>query len=55
MIASTDPDGDTHHHPPANASSNDDNTEASCMSVTEVVVFQAVHQVWSAQYEQGDV
>ena len=50
----TDPDGDAHYHPPPDVSSDDDDVEASCIGVTEIVlVTRAVHQLWQAGYESG--
>lgn len=52
----TAPDGDAHYHLPPNASSNDDDVEASCIGVTELVlVARAVHQLWRAGYDAGTV
>jgi hypothetical protein len=52
----TAPAGDGHYHPPPNGSSDDDDVEASCISVTELVlVARAVHQLWRAGYESGTV
>jgi hypothetical protein len=50
----TDPKGDGHYHPPPDASKNDDDVEASCLEVTELVlVARAVHQLWRAGYDSG--
>jgi hypothetical protein len=52
----TVPAGDAHYHPPPNGASDDDDVEASCISVTELVlVARAVHQLWRAGYESGTV
>ena len=52
----TDPDGDAHYHPPPHGSSDDDDVEASCISVAELVlVARAVHQLWRAGYDRGTV
>jgi hypothetical protein len=52
----TDPDGDGHYHPPPNASTDDDDIEASCIGVTELVlVARAVHQLWRAGYDSRTV
>lgn len=52
----TDSDGEGHYHPPPNASSDDDNVEASCIRVTELVlVARAVHQLWRVGYDTGSV
>lgn len=52
----TAPTGDAHYHPPPNGSSDDDDVEASCISVTELVlVARAAHQLWRAGYESGTV
>jgi hypothetical protein len=52
----TGPDGDGHYHPPPNASRDDDDVDASCISVTEVVlVTRAVHQLWRAGYDNDAV
>jgi hypothetical protein len=52
----TAPAADAHYHPPPNASSDDDDVDASCISVTELVlVARAVHQVWRAGYDSGTV
>jgi hypothetical protein len=52
----TDPDGDGHYHPPPNAASDDADVEASCITVTELVlVARAVHQLWRAGYDSGIV
>lgn len=51
--AYTDPDGDGHYHPPPDASKDDDDVEASCIEVTELVlVARAVHQLWRAGYDE---
>jgi hypothetical protein len=44
----TDPEGHGHNHPPPNASSNDDNVEASCLELTELVFGARVHRLWRA-------
>jgi hypothetical protein len=50
----TDPAGDAHYHPPPNASTDDDDVDASRLRVTEtVLVARAVHQLWRAGYESG--
>lgn len=52
----TEPNGDAHYHPPPNASSDDNNIEASCIRVTELVlVARAVHQLWRTGYDNGTV
>jgi hypothetical protein len=52
----TAPDGDGHYHPPPNASSENDDVEASCIEVRELVlVARAVHRLWRAAYEAGSV
>lgn len=52
----TTPDRDGHYHPPPNASSDDNDVEASCIRVTEIIlVVRAVHQLWRAGYESGTV
>jgi hypothetical protein len=52
----TAPGGDSHYHPPPNASGNDEDVEASCLRVTEILlVTRAVHQLWRAGYESGTV
>jgi hypothetical protein len=52
----TAPAGDAHYHPPPDASSDNDDVEASCLSVTELVlVARAVHQLWRAGYDSGTV
>ncbi|WP_318570540.1 hypothetical protein [Salinigranum marinum] len=52
----TAPDGDAHYHPPPNASNDDDDVEASCIGVTELVlVARAVHQLWRVGYDAGTV
>lgn len=49
-----DPNGDAHYHPPPNASGDTDDVEASCISVTELVlVARAVHQLWRTGYDSG--
>ena len=48
--------GDAHYHPPPNASSNDEDVDASCITVRELVlVARAVHQLWRAGYDSGTV
>lgn len=48
----TEPDSDSHYHPPPNASSDDRNVELSCIEVTELIlVARAVHQLWRAGYD----
>lgn len=50
------PDGDGHYHPPPNAASTDDDVEASCIKVTEIIlVTRAVHQLWRDGYETGNL
>jgi hypothetical protein len=50
----TAPDRGTHYHPPSNASSDDDDVDASCIGITEIVlVARAVQQLWRAGYESG--
>lgn len=50
------PASDAHYHPPPNASSDNDDVEASCISVTELVlVARAVHQLWRTGYDSGSV
>lgn len=52
----TAPAGDAHYHPPPIGSTDDDDVEASCISVTELVlVARAVHQLWRAGYDSGTV
>jgi len=52
----TAPDGDGHYHPPPNASSDEDDVEASCIGVTEIVlVARAVHQLWRTGYDGESV
>jgi hypothetical protein len=52
----TVPTGDAHYHPPPNASSDDDDVDASCISVTEVsLVTRAVHAMWRAAYVNADM
>jgi hypothetical protein len=52
----TAPEDDEHYHPPPDASSDDDDVEASCISVTELVlVARAVHQLWRAGYDSGSI
>lgn len=52
----TVPDGDAHYHPPPNASNDDADVEASCISVTEIVlVARAVHQLWRDGYDSGNI
>ncbi|MEF8843616.1 MAG: hypothetical protein V5A62_18655 [Haloarculaceae archaeon] len=52
----TAPTGDAHYHPPPNASSEDDDVDASRISVTELVlVARAVNQLWRAGYDSGTV
>jgi hypothetical protein len=48
------PDSDAHYHPPPNASGDDDDVEASCVRVTELVlVARSVHQLWRDGYDSG--
>ena len=50
----TAPAGDGHFHPPPDASSDDEDVEASCIRVTELVlVARAIHQLWRAGYGGG--
>ena len=50
----TGPDDDGHYHPPPNASSADDDVDASCITVPEIVlVTRAVHQLWRSGYDSG--
>ncbi|MFB6083369.1 MAG: hypothetical protein ABEJ94_03900 [Halorientalis sp.] len=50
----TAPDSDGHYHSPPNASSDDDDVEASCIRVAEIIlVARAVHQLWRDGYESG--
>lgn len=52
----TAPACDAHYHPPPNASSDDDDVEASCISVTELLlVARAVHRLWREAYDNGTV
>jgi hypothetical protein len=52
--AYTDPDGDGHYHPPPDASKGDDDVEASCIEVKELVlVARDVHQLWRTGYDEG--
>lgn len=52
----TAPDDDGHYHPPPNASSDNEDVEASCVRVVELVlVARAVHQLWRAGYDTGSV
>jgi hypothetical protein len=52
----TAPNGDGHYHPPPNGSTDDDDVEASCIEVTEIVLLaRAVHQLWRAGYDSGSV
>ena len=45
----TAPAGDSHYHPPPHASNDDDDVEASCIGVTELVLLaRAVHHLWRA-------
>lgn len=49
----TAPSSDGHYHPPPDASSEDDDVEASCIEVRELVlVARAIHQLWRAAYER---
>lgn len=46
----------TYDRPPPNASSDDDDVEASCIGVSEpVLVAGAVHQLWRAGFENDSV
>lgn len=50
----TAPNGDGHYHPPPDALSDDDDVEASCLRVTELVlVTRAVHHLWRTGYDTG--
>lgn len=50
----TDPAGNSDYHPPLNPASDGDDVEASCLSLTEVVlVARAVHQLWQAEHDTG--
>ncbi len=52
----TAPADDAHYHPPPNASRDDDDVAASCITVTELVlVARATHRLWRAAYDSGSV
>lgn len=52
----TVPQDGRHYHPPPDASADDDDVEASCIAVTELVlVARAVHRLWRTGYETGAV
>jgi len=52
----TMPRGDAHYHPPPDAASDDPDVEDSCIEVTDLeLVARAVHQLWRAAHETGDV
>jgi len=50
------PKSDAHYHPPPDASNSDSDVEASCITVTRLVlVARAVHQLWRAAYDRDRV
>lgn len=52
----TTPTGDAHYHPPPDAASDDAAVAESCVEVIDhALVARAIHQLWRAAYEAGDV